>query len=239
LELQTVKSEPEAEAMSTVEEKVELLYQGQRLTRDEFLRRWEALPHLKNAELIGGRVFMPSPVSAGHGTTDNRLATWIGVYAAYTPVCEPAGNATWLMLEDAPQPDDSLRKLTEFGGHSHLEGKLFAGAPELAGEVSLSSKDHDLHEKLELYQAAQVDEYLVVLVESKQILWHRLVKGVYERLLPSADGILRSQVFPGLWLDPAAMLTNNMAKVLATLLEGLQSPEHAAFVKKGQCHAND
>src|SRR6516165_10737420 len=54
-------------AMSTVEQRVPPLLPGQRLTRDEFLRRWEAMPELKLAELVGGIVYMPSPLSLEHG----------------------------------------------------------------------------------------------------------------------------------------------------------------------------
>jgi Uma2 family endonuclease len=222
----------EADAMATVEEKVQLLYPGQRLSRDEFLRRWEAMPELKKTELIGGMVYMPSPISVDHGNTDGRLGTFCGVYSAYTPVCTHDVNTTWLMLEDSPQPDESLRILAEYGGHSRVVGKYASGAPELAGEICLSSKDYDLHEKLELYQSAKVDEYLVVLVETRKVLWHRLVDGLYQLMLPSADGVLRSVVFPGLWLDPNALLANDMARVLAVLHQGLESPEHAAFLKE-------
>ena len=38
------------------------LHDGDRLTSDEFIRRWEAMPDLKHAELIDGIVQMPSPV---------------------------------------------------------------------------------------------------------------------------------------------------------------------------------
>ena len=38
------------------------LENGDRLTRDEFERRYDAMPHVKKAELIEGEVYMPSPV---------------------------------------------------------------------------------------------------------------------------------------------------------------------------------
>jgi hypothetical protein len=37
------------------------LRDGDRLTRDEFLRRWDAMPDVKWTELIDGVVHMPSP----------------------------------------------------------------------------------------------------------------------------------------------------------------------------------
>jgi hypothetical protein len=39
-----------------------LLEAGDRLSRDEFERRYERMPHLKKAELIEGIVYLPSPV---------------------------------------------------------------------------------------------------------------------------------------------------------------------------------
>ena len=42
------------------------LENGDRLTRDEFERRYEAMPHLKKAELIEGVVYVPSPVRYRH-----------------------------------------------------------------------------------------------------------------------------------------------------------------------------
>src|SRR5205823_179022 len=117
----------EVKNMATVEEKVLPLYPGQRLPREEFLRRWEALPDLKFAELIGGMVYMPSPLSLEHGWMDSRVATWLGVYVAATPGCESASNATWLLMTDAPQPDQALQILPEYGGKSRVQGRYGLG----------------------------------------------------------------------------------------------------------------
>jgi Uma2 family endonuclease len=220
--------------MATVEEKVLPLYPGQRLTRDEFLRRWEAMPQLKNAELIGGIVYMPSPVSREHGRADRIINVWHGNYESQTPGLEGSANDTWLMLQDSPQPESTLRILPEFGGHSRAAGKYTAGSPEFLTEVCLSSEDYDLHEKLDLYEQAGVDEYLAVLLASREIRWHRLVEAAYQLIPPDADGILRSKVFPGLWLHPQALLGGDMALVLATLQKGLESKEHAVFVQELQ-----
>ena len=74
--------------MATIERTIDPLVPGARLERQEFLRRFEAMPHLKNAELIGGIVYMPSRVSRDHGVRDNRLSTWLGVYAAVLSVLQ-------------------------------------------------------------------------------------------------------------------------------------------------------
>jgi hypothetical protein len=44
--------------------------------------------------------------------------------------------------------------------------------------------------------------------------------------------VIKSRIFPGLWLDMAALLTGEMAKVLTVLQQGLNSTEHQAFVER-------
>lgn len=221
---------PASDPSGLLEEDIPPLVQGDKLTRQEFLRRWEKMPDLKRAELIGGIVYMPSAVRRRHGTTERHLSGWLSIYEAATPGLDGANNTTWFMLEDAPQPDADLRILPEFGGQSSMKGPYSAGAPELAAEASLSSTAYDLHQKLELYQAAGVKEYLVVLLQEQKVRWHRLVGNAYQLLSAGKDGIIRSVVFPGLWLHVKALLAGDMKKVLEVLDQGLRSPEHAAFV---------
>src|SRR5262245_40472635 len=62
-----------------------VLEPGDRLSRDEFERRYERMPDLKKAELIEGIVYMPSPVRVKkHAQPHSQLGTWLGVYAAET-----------------------------------------------------------------------------------------------------------------------------------------------------------
>lgn len=209
------------------------LHPGDHLTRAEFLHIWEQHPEIKFAELIGGVVYMPSPLSRQHGTTDNLATTWLGVYHAHTPGTETGGNVTTMMQGDeTPQPDDYLRILPEYGGRSRNEGIYVGGGAELLAEVCVSSASFDLHQKFDLYEREGVLEYLAILMREQEIRWHRLTTKGYKRLTPDAHGIWKSRVFPGLWLDGKAMLAGDAAKVLATLQKGLKSPEHAAFVKK-------
>ncbi|MCI0378157.1 MAG: Uma2 family endonuclease [Gemmataceae bacterium] len=218
--------------MAVLEQRVMPLVAGDHLTREEFLRRWEAMPEVKKAELIGGVVYMPSPTSLEHGDVDNDVGTWLGVYAAGTPFCKANSNSSAYLLDDCPQPDRHLRLLREYGGKSKVKGKYLHGAAELFAEVSLSSSAYDLHEKLELYQAAGVQEYLAVLLAEEEIQWRRLVGGRYRQLRPGRDGIWRSQVFPGLWLNGAALLAGKMAAVLEVLSAGMQSEEYNAFCER-------
>jgi len=223
----------EVSVMSTVEQAVLPLERGDFLSREEFLRRWEAMPQLKRAELIRGVVYMPSPVSRPHATMEINVATWLGLYKAYTPACEAGNNMTWLMLEEeSPQPDTSLWIVPEAGGQSSSQGQYASGAPEFLAEVCLSSTAYDLHQKLEVYQEAGVQEYLAVLMHEREVRWHRLARRRFKVVPAPADGIYRSAVFPGLWLDAAALLAGDLARVLAVLQQGISSPEHDAFVKR-------
>lgn len=222
--------------MATIEKPVLTLAAGQRLSRDEFLRRWEAMPKLKRAELIKGVVYMPSPLSTEHGDTHSDVNTWLGTYAAATPGTRANSASTTLMEEDAPQPDNHLRIVSEAGGKAKrstkYKRKYLEGGLELVAEISLSSADYDLHDKLDVYEQAGVLEYLVVLVEEQDIRWfHRQKKSLVPMPTPP-DGIWRSRVFPGLWLNGPALLAGSLAEVLATLQQGLQTPEHAAFAKQ-------
>jgi Uma2 family endonuclease len=209
------------------------LRNGDHLTRDEFERRYAAMPHVKKAELIEGVVHMPSPVTADeHGEPHFDLNGWLFVYRAHTPLVRGGDNSTLrLDLDNEPQPDGYLRLLPERGGQARLVDGYVSGAPELVAEIAASSASYDLHEKLDAYRRNGVREYIVWRVWDAEIDWFVLRTGRYERL-PLADGIYKSEVFPGLWLDSAAVLGGDMARVLEVLQQGLASTEHAAFVDR-------
>src|SRR5437870_981293 len=141
------------------------LQPGDHLTRAEFLRIWEQHPEIKFAELIGGIVYMPSPLSLRHGVTDHLAGTWLGVYQANTPGTEAGSNATTMLEDDeTPQPDDFLRILPEYGGQSANQGDYVSGGPELLAEICVSSASYDLHQKLEVYERSDVLEYLAIVM---------------------------------------------------------------------------
>lgn len=210
-----------------------LLQSGMKLDQEEFLRRWYAMPKVKYAELINGVVYMPSPLSRDHGVPDNMIGTWIGMYCWNTPGTEAGSNLTYLFSsKNVPQPDQSLRILPAHGGSSKDEGNLNAGPPELAIEVSLSSRSFDLGDKLTMYELENVQEYLIVDVKNQEIHWHQLVNNKYQRIDPDDAGVLKSVVFPGLWLNGQALFDKDTMLLQAVLQQGLQSPEHTAFVER-------
>lgn len=211
------------------------LKHGDRLSRDEFERRYEAMPHVKKAELIEGVVYMPSPVSMGNHARPNRLlSTWLGTYEESTPNVFGGDNATArLDLDNEPQPDLLEMIDPACGGQAVIdEDGYVAGAPELVVEVAASSASIDLGAKLEVYRRTGVREYLVCRVLDGELDWFVLRGKQYRRLKAVRDGIYRSKVFPGLWLDGAALLDGDLPRLLAVLKEGMRSREHAAFVAK-------
>ena len=157
--------------------------------------------------------------------------TWLGTYEAATPGVEVGDNPTVrLDADNEPQPDALLR--IENGGQSRISGDDYVeGAPELIVEIAASTASYDLHEKLKVYRRNQVQEYLVWRVYDNAFDWFKLEEGEYIKLEADAEGIIHSQVFPGLWLDKSALLTGNLAQVLEVLQQGLSTVEHQNFIR--------
>lgn len=209
------------------------LENGDRLTRPEFERRYHAMPKVKKAELIEGVVYMGSPVRfEPHAEPHSNIIGWLWVYRSATPGVRLGDNATTrLDLENEPQPDALLR-IASGGNSSISEDGYVEGAPELVVEIAASSASYDSHDKLRMYRRNGVQEYLVWKIYNNRIDWFQLNEGEYILLEPDAAGIIRSQVFPGLWLAVSAMLEGNLAEVLAVLQQGLGSAEHGDFVEQ-------
>src|SRR5579862_2849464 len=93
------------------------LHSGDRMTREEFHRIYEQMPEKFKAELIGGVVYVASPLRIPHGSSHPYLTTVVTVYAGRTPGVEVNDNSTVLLGDEGePQPDLSLRILPEYGG---------------------------------------------------------------------------------------------------------------------------
>jgi Uma2 family endonuclease len=222
-------------SMQTRDDVVPVLENGDRLTRAEFERRYEAMPHLKKAELIEGVVYVPSPVRhRQHGSPHAHLIGWLVQYTANTPGVEVGDNSSVrLDLDNEPQPDALLFIDPTRGGQVRIsDDGIIEGAPELVAEVASSSVSYDLHAKLHVYRRNGVREYIVWRVLEQEVDWFVLRNGQYERMPRDTQGLVRSEVFPGLWLDPAALLRGDLATVLATVQQGLTSHEHSTFVAR-------
>ncbi|MGI8501170.1 MAG: Uma2 family endonuclease [Hassallia sp.] len=215
--------------------KIPPLESGDRLSRHEFERRYTAMPHLKKAELIEGVVYVSSPLRfKSHGQPHGDLIGWLWTYKVSTPGVELGDNATVrLDLDNEPQPDVLLLIDERLGGQAKIsEDDYIEGAPELVAEVAASSASNDLYDKKRAYRRNGVQEYIVWQILENKLEWFSLQNDDYVTLEADANGVIKSRIFPGLWLDITVLLTGDMTKVLAVLQQGLNSTEHQAFVER-------
>ena len=208
-----------------------LLREGDRLSQPEFHRRYLHYPEDVKIELVGGVVYMASPLSRPHSDYDGKLGLVLELYACDTPGTHTLHNATTILGERSePQPDLGLRILPEYGGHSRDEDIYVGGPVELIAEIAVSSRAIDLHAKRDDYKKAGVVEYLVVSVGSRELFWFHFPDDT--QLSPDRKGVIRSKVFPGLWVHAEALLNLDSAKLREVIDLGIASRPHAAFVRK-------
>jgi Uma2 family endonuclease len=210
------------------------LENGDQLDQKTFHARYEAMPEHCRAELIGGIVYMASPQKVPHSRVQQLTVRWLDEYAEATPGTKELSNNTQILGPDSePEPDNCLFIVPEYGGRVFVdENDYLNGSPELVVEVSSSTESIDLHRKKLDYEKAGVLEYVVLALRTQQVFWFVRRRSKFKEVPLPADGIFRSRVFPGLWLDAEAMLGNDRQRVLSVLRQGLASPEHAAFLAK-------
>lgn len=212
------------------------LYNGDRMAQPEFHRRYQDYPSDTKFELIGGTVYMASPLSMQHSDFHDEVVHSLTTYRRATPGTQVLHGATIILgPESEPEPDLALRIRSDHGGQSRERREesgatFFEGPPELIAEIAFSSRAIDLHRKRDDYQRAGVQEYLVVSVEERQLYWFDFANG--GEITPTRQGVYRSRIFPGLWIDGPALLALSSEQVEATLRRGLMSREHAAFVRR-------
>ncbi len=213
------------------------LHNGDCMTQREFHGAYLAMPDDYRAELIGGVVFEPSPVGSPHASSAVDLTLLIGTYARKTPGLDCGQNATVILSKkDEVQPDLLLRIKPQFGGQTEnqpgsVEGIYYVkGAPELVAEVSHSSYAIDLHLKRRRFARFGVLEYIVLCLDPSRIYWFEFRAGNDAQSFET--GILKSAVFPGLWIDTKALLESDFDRSMEVLGEGMNSREYKEFVEK-------
>ncbi len=213
---------------------IPLLENGDLLSRAEFERRYQAMPYVKKAELIEGIVYMASPLRfQPHAEPHANLIGWLWSYKIATPGVRLGDNPTVrLDFDNEPQPDAVLLIDPNYGGQSRFSPDGYIeGAPELVIEIAASSASIDLRDKKRVYRRNGVKEYIVWQFIEERFDWFFLQDGEYISQTPDAEEIIRSQVFPGLWLSVSALLNGNMLQVIATLKTGIDSSEHQHFLQ--------
>lgn len=204
---------------------------GDRMSRAEFHGLYEKSPEGFHAELVGGVVYVPSPLRRLHAVNHTLIGTVCGTYQVRTPGVEVGDNATILLGDEGePQPDLYLRVLPEHGGQSSTTSDGYVGgAPELVVEIAHSSRAIDLHAKYEDYRRYGVREYVVLTVDDGVLHGFSFPEG---STLAQDEEVLRSAVFPGLWIDAGALRRRDGGRMLTTLEAGLATPAHAEFVRR-------
>jgi Uma2 family endonuclease len=226
---------------SVPQQKVPPLETGDRLSRDEFERRYDAMPGLKKAELLEGVVYVPSPVRINqHAMPHFDLIGWLGLYRWSTPGVLGGDNASVrLDIANMPQPDACLFSDPARGGQARIsDDDYIEDAPELVAEIAASSVSYDLTLKFDVYRRHKVREYLVWRVQDRQIDWFVLRGKTFVRLPLDKSGLYKSKAFPGLWLDPEALIRGETTALQAALQRGLASREHADFVARLAARSN-
>jgi Uma2 family endonuclease len=201
---------------------VPVLENGDRMKQPEFHRLYEAYPDKRaKFELVGGTVYMASPLGWRHGRYHLILGQVLAAYERATPGVEAGDNATVILGEESePQPDLTLRILPEYGGRSTVNADEYVeGPPELLAEIAYSSRSIDMNQKRRDYERAGVQEYLVVLVGDQVLHWFDFATGGEVRR--GRDGVRRSRVFPGLWLDDAALLARDGPRLIEVVQQGV------------------
>jgi Uma2 family endonuclease len=212
------------------------LFPGQRLSRAEFHRIYGVYHGHVKYELVDGTVYVEATRRRPHARFHALASALLCFYEIATPGVEALSNATTILDErNEVQPDLQLRILTEYGGRTTVTADQFlAGPPELIIEIADPNVVLDLRIKRFMYRAQGVKEYVVVDAEAAKLCW--FMPSGEERQIDS-DGVLKSVTFPGLWIDSQALFQEQIAHLQSTLNQGLQHPEHAAFVAKLQNNA--
>lgn len=223
--------------MNVIPPRPPLLENGDRMSQAEFHRRYQDYPEGVKFELVGGIVYMASPLRHRHSSYHQKLNWVLLLYEEGTPGVESCDNATVILGEESePQPDAALRILAECGGQSRVdEDEYIAGAPELLAEVAYSSRAIDMNQKREDYERAGLLEYLVLCIEEQELRWFHFPSG--GEITPNRQGISRSLVFPGLWIDVQALMEQKKTRLREVVEQGMTSRAHAAFVRRLQAAA--
>jgi Uma2 family endonuclease len=222
----SILSEPEVTVRSLVN--------GERMSQPEFHRRYEAYDEDEKWELVGGIVYMASPLKLPHSNYNGEIGYLLETYCRATPGTQVMHNATAILGDKSePQPDLGMRILPEYGGQSGTTtDKYLEGAPELLVEIAHSRRGLAMHSRRDDYERTGVTEYLVVCIEEQEVHWFDFGRG--DVIRPNREGVSRSRVFPGLWIDAAALLRLDSARSMEVLQQRLASSVHAAFVKRLQ-----
>ncbi len=193
------------------------LESGDRLTREEFHRRYLLRPDIKKAELVEGVVYVASPVRIEqHGEPHTLIAGWAFTYGVAHPGVRIATDTT-VRFDELNEVQPNVFMFQPGRSSAIGEDGYFHGPPDIVIEIAASSAAYDLHAKKSVYERNGVPEYVVWDVEGNAVHWFALELGKYVEVKPGPTIVLESRQFPGLRLDVAALLEGDRQKLVAAL----------------------
>ena len=211
------------------------LREGDRLRAEEFHRRYEAMPELRNAHLIDGVVHMSSPIRADqHGEPHALVIGWLHDYRRKLRGIRLTDNTTFRIdADNEPQPDAVMFLDPTRAGSAWIEDDGYLhGVPELIVEIAGSSSRLDGSLKRELYDRIGVAEYLVWHTVARRVEWLGQEDGVFQEMPADEEGVIKSAIFPGLWLHVSSLLEGDIPLLTSHLEAGLASAEHQEFARR-------
>jgi len=155
----------------------------------------------QKADLIDGVIYMASPDNVDANRINGWLHTLVSVFARKRKLGEVFISRVACRLDDhnAPEPDILFVSVKH---KARIRRGGIAGSPDAAWEiVSPDSVERDYEKKWEQYERFKIPEYWIVDELEKKVTLLRLDRqGKYRPIAPR-NGVLRSRVLKGFWLD--------------------------------------
>lgn len=168
------------------------------------------------AEWVDGEVIVLSPASDRHQDLADFLVSVLRVYAEARDLGVIRSAPFLMKLERGREPD------VLFVAREHLDRlkeNYLDGPADLVIEiVSPDSVERDRGSKFVEYEAAGVKEYWLIDPLRERAEFYQLdQEGFYRPVPPDGEGVYRSQVVPGFWLQVEWLWQAPLPKVLDVL----------------------
>ena len=187
-----------------------------RMSFEEFIK-WAGEDIL--AELVQGDVVMMTPASLPHQALSMFLTRVLSDYV-------DVGEIGW--IGTAPialrlSPDTVREPDLLFVANDHLDRvkeTCVDGPADLVIEiVSADSVGRDRGEKYYEYEQAGIPEYWLIDSRTRRAEFYQLQGAYYQPMFPDAQGIYRSRVLPGFWLNVGWLQQEPLPDVEDVLLD--------------------
>jgi Putative restriction endonuclease len=167
------------------------------------------------------------------GELASTLSYWLCHYRRFTPCVESLGRVS-IFLDPTTEIETTAALWLTPGADPDVRPRWrrCEGVPELLVEVTASVRNKVFRRRLRVYEQSDVREFLVVTGNPRDTALYSRENGRFERVSPACDGSYGSRVFPGLWLDPAALFSDDWNEMLACLDRGMATEAYTAFVMR-------